>query len=88
MYGVSGIEENTSQMIAWPNPCNNSLSITTEGIQKPVRYVITNMMGQIVDRGETKITENQAIINTSSLKNGVYILSFGEQKNIRFGVQH
>ena len=84
--GQLGISNNELTILkAIPNPANqssvihfNSPSITT------VNFKLINILGEVVQTSlvESKIGENKFNLNTSSLKNGVYIYSICDGTDI------
>ena len=85
--GPLGIFNNELTFLkAIPNPANqssvihfNSPSIST------VNFKLINILGEVVQSSlvESKIGENKLTLNTSSLKNGVYIYSIYDGTDIR-----
>jgi PKD repeat protein len=75
-----GEEENSSFSI-YPNPVSDELVISFAGKNNNSRMVIVNQLGQVVcDRmtGE----EQQVIINTSGLAEGVYVLRILDEEQV------
>ena len=71
----------------YPNPANNELTITTEG--KNFSAQVFDVLGRAV---ATSVTNTgKAVINTSSLANGMYILTIkaaGKEMTTKINVQH
>lgn len=71
----------------YPNPANNELTITTEG--KNFSAQVYDILGRAV---ATSVTNTgKAVINTSSLANGMYILTIkanGKEMTTKINVQH
>ena len=79
-----GVSDNeTASFKLFPNPVNDFLTITGEGID---HIVIYNILGQIVEEYETN--ENSLTISTSNLNNGVYLLKINGNHTKRFIVSH
>ncbi|MBX2907869.1 MAG: PKD domain-containing protein [Taibaiella sp.] len=65
-----------------PNPNNGdfSLSGTIAGVDGPVTLTVTDMLGQVIFRGEGKVVSgaiDERVHLTGDLANGMYILSVG-----------
>ncbi len=59
-----------------PNPCNNYVDIQFPGnINTEMRVEIINSFGETVFRKKTALLHKQLHINTSTFKNGLYIIS-------------
>lgn len=71
---VVGIDENinNNEILIYPNPTTESITIDLYGIDTPLTYSLMNINGQIVKEG----TSNTGLIieNLSSQSNGVYFL--------------
>ena len=84
---VQNITNGTISAKVYPNPANNELTITTEG--KNFSAQIYDVLGRAV---ATSVTNNgKAVINTSSLANGMYILTIkadGKEMTTKINVQH
>ncbi|PKP53898.1 MAG: hypothetical protein CVT92_01670 [Bacteroidetes bacterium HGW-Bacteroidetes-1] len=70
-----GIDEDNlnGKIKMYPNPVNNELTvkITDEAVN---RIIITSMLGQVIE--EIELTSETTTINTSSLNNGMYFVTF------------
>ncbi len=84
---VQNITNGSFAAKVFPNPANNELIITTEG--KNFSAQVFDIVGRTV---ATSITNNgNAVINTSSLANGMYILTIkadGKEMTTKINVQH
>ncbi len=71
---IVGIDENGNEVkdyvIAYPNPANEYLRVTTNGTMKNIR--ILNSIGQMVY--DSQMNGNEARVNISDLNTGVYFL--------------
>lgn len=72
--GLIGIPNNplADKVQMYPNPTNTRLQVNTTG--EVSRVIISSMLGQIVENIE--MTSNNVTINTSSLSNGLYFVTF------------
>jgi ribosomal protein L11 len=72
--GLIGIPANplADKVQMYPNPTNTRLQVNTTG--EVSRVIISSMLGQIVENIE--MTSNNVSINTSSLNNGLYFVTF------------
>lgn len=57
----------------YPNPTKSTITITNKNNLVGKKYIITNLVGQIVISGELNL--NDTIVNIESLESGVYLLS-------------
>ncbi len=84
---VQNITNGAISAKVYPNPANNDLTITTEG--KNFSAQVYDVLGRAV---ATSVTNNgKAVINTSSLANGMYILTIkadGKEMTTKINVQH
>ncbi len=84
---VKNVTNGTISAKVYPNPANNELTITTEG--KNFSAQVYDVIGRTV---ATSVTNTgKAVINTSSLANGMYILTIkadGKEMTTRINVQH
>jgi len=64
-----------AEVTLFPNPAKDMISVSLRD-QKMNQYAITNMMGQIVSKGN--VAEKN--INISNLKNGIYFIEFSSDK--------
>lgn len=72
-----GINENAlaNQFTIFPNPSNGTLNIKYSLIDKPIKYQITNLIGQIIeDNSISSDYGNEFVLNLSNEKNGIYFL--------------
>ncbi|HYD20177.1 MAG TPA: T9SS type A sorting domain-containing protein [Flavipsychrobacter sp.] len=72
----------------YPNPANNELTIATEGIRNFTAHV-SDLLGRNVVT--TMTNTGKAVINTSSLPAGMYILNInadGKEMSTKISVQH
>ena len=84
---VSNVTNGAISAKVYPNPANNELTITTEG--KNFSAQVYDVLGRAV---ATSVTNTgKAVINTSSLANGMYILTIkadGKEMTTKINVQH
>jgi uncharacterized repeat protein (TIGR01451 family) len=66
-----------SSFNAFPNPVNNSLTVS---IQEDANYSLITVNGQVVKQGQLQKGENT--LNTSSLSNGLYFLQVRTQEGV------
>ncbi len=77
---VTGIPTNTNneQLQIFPNPAKNIIIITGSGIENGIyKLILRNLIGQIMQEDEIKITSNsiEKTISISDLANDIYFLS-------------
>lgn len=72
--GLIGIPTNplADKVQMYPNPTNTMLQVKTTG--EVSRVIISSMLGQVVENIE--MTSDNVTINTSSLSNGLYFVTF------------
>jgi hypothetical protein len=76
--GIAFTEKNNNYNI-YPNPFNNTLII--DNLNNTKQIIINNIIGQTVL--SVNVTNNTEIINTTDLKNGIYLISIiGKNNNI------
>lgn len=82
---VTGIEDEVSdQLMIYPNPANNILTVHIPESRNYYQATITDMTGRIVL--SKSLTDNSQNINfeTSQLRKGIYIISLeNDQENVR-----
>lgn len=66
--GVKEIEKNIISIR--PNPFNDIIRV--EGITQPVNYTISNLLGEILIKGQSS---NNSITDCNTVKSGIYILT-------------
>jgi len=69
--GISKVENN-NQFSFYPNPSNNSITITTI---EPTQLKIINMLGEVVLE---KQVQNNTVIDINNLSNGIYFIQTKE----------
>ncbi len=82
---VLGVQTITLQneILVAPNPANNSFNLTGDGIDNGnYRFVLTNLMGQVVLSDNMKIENNmiQKTVSISELPDGIYFLTIETDK--------
>jgi len=81
---VAAIEISTPEATVYPNPFTNKLYVVNA--EQFESFSICDMLGKILFEGKLKKNEN-TVINSESLKNGMYFLKFSnEQKSKVFKV--
>ncbi|MBL7719250.1 MAG: T9SS type A sorting domain-containing protein [Flavipsychrobacter sp.] len=86
--GVYNVTNGSIAAKVYPNPANNELVVSTEGISNFTAQVF-DIVGRPV---ATSVTSNgKVFINTSSLANGMYILQVsanGQEMTTKINIQH
>ena len=72
-------KKETTLLSVYPNPVENSITVTCEPAGATQRYTLTNLVGVTVLSGEFNSSQNQ--IDLSSLKSGIYYLALNGQLN-------
>lgn len=84
---VQNVSNGAISAKVYPNPASNELTITTEG--KNFSAQLYDVLGRTVANSVTNT--GKAVINTSSLANGMYILTIkanGKEMTTKINVQH
>ncbi len=72
---TTGISEqltvNSIQVAVFPNPANETVTITANNIKE---IVVTNLLGEVVQSLKYKVQSNTATIDISKLPQGIYLL--------------
>ncbi|MBU2940788.1 T9SS type A sorting domain-containing protein [Lacinutrix sp. C3R15] len=76
---LSTIDFNLGEVNLYPNPANNSITIS--GLQNKENYTIYNTLGQEVKKG---IALNNSKIDVQNLNNGLYFIKFGNRVTLKF----
>ncbi|MBN8695380.1 MAG: T9SS type A sorting domain-containing protein [Bacteroidetes bacterium] len=71
VIGISEVE-NSNQFSFYPNPSNNTITITTN---EPTQIKIINMLGEVVIE---KQVQNNMVIDINNLSNGIYFIQTKE----------
>ncbi|MBA2611747.1 MAG: T9SS type A sorting domain-containing protein [Bacteroidetes bacterium] len=71
-----GLKENTTDALAmvYPNPANSSMVVVGKNI---TTIEIYNLMGELLQINTNVLKEDELLINTEPLKNGIYFLKMG-----------
>lgn len=79
--GIETVFADENDMLIFPNPVKDILSINTNRMSENVNWAILNLKGQIVKSG----IDNMKVfgINTSDLTGGVYIIQVKSDANIQ-----
>ncbi|RTY90846.1 sorbosone dehydrogenase family protein [Flavobacterium sp. GT3R68] len=78
-----GVNDNSKEnFMLYPNPANSNVFIKTTNIDFPLTAIISDLTGKSLST-QTLVTENDAI-NTSSLKNGIYLVSIKDSNGRNF----
>ena len=90
---VKSVEKNLTTVKAYPNPASNEVTIAFNLVNpSDVTITLTDVVGQVISTQYSKVIANgKALINTSSLPNGVYLYTVdanGERKTGRVSVTH
>lgn len=86
VLGISKFGMEQVRVELWPNPTSQKLNVKADfGVH--TRYVITNMMGEVVENG----TFNRNELDVAHLPAGIYVLTLENQQqkgSQRFVIQH
>ena len=80
---IDGVVESVNSYAIYPNPANDFITVSGEGISKVSIY---NTLGQMVDEFVTEGTECK--IAVASYENGVYFVKVNNAPAVRFVVTH
>jgi hypothetical protein len=82
VQGLIGIPTNplADKVQMYPNPTNTRLQVNTTG--EVARVIITSTIGQVVE--DIQMTSDNVTINTSSLNNGIYFVTFVGNNGARY----
>lgn len=70
--GSNGLEENTVEVKAFPNPAKDEVTISTSNVIKKGSVKMYNQAGQLVLEQNVNEQSNNIVINTTALKQGIY----------------
>lgn len=76
-YSPTGIEENNTQVMVYPNPAQGFLTLEVEGMLEVSVY---NTLGQCVLKKE--IAESQSIVDLQNVSEGLYLLRIKTKNGI------
>ena len=85
-YSPTGIEENNTQVMVYPNPAQGFLTLEAEGMLEVSVY---NTLGQCVLKKE--IAESQSIVDLQNVSEGLYLLRIKTKNGIiskRITIEH
>ena len=85
-YSPTGIEENNTQVMVYPNPAQGFLTLEAEGVLEVSVY---NTLGQCVLKKE--IAESQSIVDLQNVSEGLYLLRIKTKNGIvskRITIEH
>lgn len=80
---VDGVAESVNTYAVYPNPANDFITVSGEGLNKVSVY---NTLGQMIDEFVTEGAECK--IATASYENGIYFLKVNNGTAVRFVVTH
>ena len=66
----------------YPNPANETLTLTAENIKE---IVVSNLLGEVVQSLKFKVQSSSATIDISKLPQGIYLLRFQTNNGWRVG---
>ena len=69
--GVNDLPIADSELLIYPNPANETVTITANNIKE---IVVTNLLGEIVQSLKYNVQSNTATIDISKLPQGIYLL--------------
>lgn len=82
----AGLLELTSEMMVFPNPATNRITISTEDIMKDELFEVYNVAGKLIWSGEVTQPTKQFSIETEGWDNGVYYLRLNGVSTTKFTV--
>ena len=71
-----------TEFTIYPNPANETVTITAENIKE---IVVSNLLGEVVQSLKYKVQSNTAAIDISKLSQGIYLLRFQTNNGWRVG---
>ena len=80
---IDGVAESVNTYAVYPNPANDFITVSGEGLNKVSVY---NALGQMIDEFVTEGAECK--IATASYENGIYFLKVNNGAAVRFVVTH
>ncbi len=69
--GVNDLPIADSELLIYPNPANETVTITAENLTE---IAVTNLLGEVVQSSKFKVQSNTATIDISKLPQGIYLL--------------
>lgn len=64
----------------YPNPFSDKVSVPLNGIHSKPFILVYDILGRVYEPGQVTVDENQATLDLSNLRNGLYILQVDKQK--------
>jgi len=80
--GINEIKNGEDKIQVYPNPANETVTITAENITE---IVVSNLLGEIVQSSKYKVQSNTATIDISKLPLGIYLLRVQTNNGWRVG---
>ena len=80
---ITTVDETNTGIALYPNPANEQVTISLEGMN---HVTIFNTLGQMIQ--EVEVKGNVLNLNTSAYEEGIYIARINNEKAVRFIVKH
>ncbi len=69
--GLNQLTMHNAQLIIYPNPANETVTITADNIKE---IIVTNLLGEVVQSSKFKVQRPSATIDIGKLPQGIYLL--------------
>jgi len=80
--GVNDLPIADSELLIYPNPANETVTITANNITEAI---VSNLLGEVVQSSKYKVQSNTATIDISKLPQGIYLLHVQTNDGWRVG---
>ena len=80
--GIIEVKQNEGEINVYPNPANETVTITANNIKE---IVVSNLLGEVVQSLKFKVQSSSATIDISKLPQGIYLLRVQTNNGWRVG---
>jgi len=77
--GTSELASGSLDLRAYPNPCNEQLTLAWKQHSAAASLTLTNSLGQVVFESKTSSEEDQKILNTMTWEQGLYLVKITDR---------
>ena len=77
--GTSELASGSLDLRAYPNPCNEQLTLAWKQHSAAAFLTLTNSLGQVVFESKTSSEEDQKILNTMDWEQGLYLVKITDR---------
>jgi hypothetical protein len=77
--GTSELASGSLDLRAYPNPCNEQLTLAWKQHSAAAFLTLTNSLGQVVFESKTSSEEDQKILNTMNWEQGLYLVKITDR---------